>query len=176
MQETQNNIDSGLIIWLCGLAGSGKSTIGKALTQKLRQKYNNVIYLDGDELRDLLGHYGYDKDSRIEVAIKRAKFAKFLSNQGQIVVVTTISMFKEIYKFNKENLKNYFEVYIKCEMEELLKRDQKGLYSKALKGEIKDVVGVDISYDAPESNLVIDNTNKENLDRNIDEILLSLKL
>ena len=61
-------------------------------------------------------------------------------------------------------------------MEELLKRDQKGLYSKALKGEIKDVVGVDISYDTPESNLVIDNTNKENLDSNIDEILLSLKL
>ena len=78
----------GLVLWLCGLAGSGKSTIGKALYEKIKQEIPNVVYLDGDELRDLLGAYGYDKQGRIEVALKRSAFAHFLSSQGLVVVVT----------------------------------------------------------------------------------------
>ncbi|MBT0830526.1 adenylyl-sulfate kinase, partial [Campylobacter lari] len=80
------------VIWLTGLAGSGKSIIGKALYEKLKNEHKNIVYLDGDELRDLLGHYGYDKQGRIDVALKRSQFSKFLNNQGMIVVVTTISM------------------------------------------------------------------------------------
>lgn len=93
------------IIWLNRLTGSGKSTIGKALYEKIKEKNKNIIYLDGDELRDLLGYYGYDKKGRIDIALKRAKFAKFLNEQGMIVVVTTISMFNEIYRYNRENFK-----------------------------------------------------------------------
>lgn len=163
------------IIWLTGLAGSGKSTIGKALYNKIKEKYNNVIYLDGDELRDLLGHYGYDKQGRIDIALKRAKFAKFLNEQGMIVVVTTISMFNEIYKYNKDNLKNYFEIYIKCDMQELIKRDQKGLYTQALEGKIKDVVGIDIKFDKPNPNLIIENSSQDKLDKKVDEIYNKLK-
>ena len=158
------------IIWLTGLAGSGKSTIGKALYNKIKEKYNNIIYLDGDELRDLLGHYGYDKQGRIDIALKRAKFAKFLNDQGMIVVVTTISMFNEIYKYNKENFKNYFEVYIKCDMQELIKRDQKGLYTQALDGKIKEVVGIDIKFDEPNPNLIIENSMQDKLNEKVDEI------
>ncbi|MDA3967585.1 MULTISPECIES: adenylyl-sulfate kinase [Helicobacter] len=161
----------GLVIWLCGLAGSGKSTIGRALSQKLREKIPNVVYLDGDELRDLLGAYGYDREGRIEVALKRSKFAHFLSSQGQVVVVTTISLFDEIYQYNRETLKNYLEVYVKCDLEELKRRDQKGLYSKALNGEIRDVVGIDIAYDNPNADVVIENSEQNNLDKKLDEIL-----
>ncbi|EAI5529566.1 adenylyl-sulfate kinase [Campylobacter lari] len=158
------------IIWLMGLAGSGKSTIGKALYEKLKNEYKNIIYLDGDELRDLLGHYGYDKQSRIDVALKRSQFAKFLNDQNMIVVVTTISMFNEIYKYNRKNLKKYFEIYIKCSMEELIQRDQKRLYTKALNGEIKNVVGVDIQYDEPNAHLILDNSLQDNLDKKVDII------
>ena len=129
----------GLVIWLCGLAGSGKSTIGFGVYEELKKKNPNIVYLDGDELRDLLGHYDYDRKGRIEVALKRSKFAHFLSEQGLIVVVTTISMFEEIYTYNRKTLENYLEVYIQCDLEELKKRDQKGLYSAALKGQIKKV-------------------------------------
>lgn len=62
------------------------------------------------------------------LAIKRSKFAKFLNDQGMIVIIITISMFDEIYTFNRQNFKNYFEVYIKCDIQELIKRDQKSLY------------------------------------------------
>lgn len=78
----------GLCLWLCGLTRSGKSTIGKALYEAIKQEISNVVYLDGDELRDLLGHFAYDRQSRIEVALKRSAFAHFLSVQGLVVVVT----------------------------------------------------------------------------------------
>ncbi|HEG8189996.1 TPA: adenylyl-sulfate kinase, partial [Campylobacter jejuni] len=106
------------------------SYIAEALYKKLKEKYNNIIYLDGDELRDLLEHYGYDKQSRIDMSIKRSKFAHFLSSQNMLVIVSAISMWNEIYEHNKKTLKNYFEIYIKCDFEELKKRDKKNLYSK----------------------------------------------
>ncbi|AJC91895.1 adenylylsulfate kinase [Campylobacter subantarcticus LMG 24377] len=162
------------VIWLTGLAGSGKSTIGRALYEKLKRECKNTIYLDGDELRELLGYYDYDKQGRIDVALKRSQFAKFLNDQGMIVVVTTISMFDEIYKYNRENLKNYFEIYIKCPMEELIARDQKELYTKALNNEIKNVVGVDIKYDEPNAHFVLDNSMQENLDEKVEMIIKQL--
>ena len=164
------------IVWLTGLAGSGKSTIGKALYEVLRQKHKNIIYLDGDELRDLLGHYEYHKQGRIDMALKRSKFAKFLNDQGMIVIVTTISMFNEIYQYNRENLSNYFEIYIECTMEELFKRDQKGLYTKALKKEIENVVGIDIKFDKPNADLIINNSFQNDLDEKVKIIVEKLML
>lgn len=165
----------GLVLWLCGLAGSGKSTIGKALYEKIKQEIPNVVYLDGDELRDLLGAYGYDKQGRIEVALKRSAFAHFLSAQGLVVVVTTISLFEEVYAYNRKTLQNYLEIYVECSMEELQRRDQKGLYSGALKGEIQNVVGVDIPFVKPNANLVIDNAQSDFLEQKVQKILNSIK-
>ncbi|HDZ4937526.1 adenylyl-sulfate kinase [Campylobacter jejuni] len=169
-------LKNGGVIWITGLAGSGKSYIAEALCKKLKEKYNNIIYLDGDELRNLLGYYGYDKQSRIEMSIKRSKFAHFLSSQNMLVIVSTISMWNEIYEYNKKTLKNYFEVYIKCDFEELKRRDKKNLYSKTLKGEISNVVGIDIAFDEPKSNLIIDNTHMIELDNKISYILTALKI
>ncbi|HDZ5095726.1 TPA: adenylyl-sulfate kinase [Campylobacter jejuni] len=169
-------LKNGGVIWITGLAGSGKSYIAEALCKKLKEKYNNIIYLDGDELRDLLGYYGYDKQSRIEMSIKRSKFAHFLSSQNMLVIVSTISMWNEIYEYNKKTLKNYFEIYIKCDFEELKRRDKKNLYSKTLKGEISNVVGIDIAFDEPKSNLIIDNTHMIELNNKISYILTALKI
>lgn len=155
----------GAVIWLCGLAGSGKSTLAMALNERLRAKFDNVIYLDGDESREIFGHFSYDKNGRIDMAIKRSKLANFLSKQGQIVIVSTISLFNEVYEFNRATLQNYFEVFVECEFDELKRRDQKGLYTKALSGEIANVVGVDIAYDAPCPNLVLENSKAMDLEQ-----------
>ena len=165
----------GLVVWLTGLAGSGKSTIAKELYIRLRDAGLSVVYLDGDELRDVLGAYSYDKQGRISVAKKRADMARLLSRQGIITIVSTISMFDEIYQYNREQLPNYLEVYIACAYEELIRRDQKQLYSKALKGELPNVVGVDIDYDEPSAHLHIDNTTLGAIDEKVGQILAAIQ-
>lgn len=166
---------NGLVLWLCGLAGSGKSTIGRALYEAIKREIPNVVYLDGDELRDLLGHFAYDKQGRIEVALKRSAFAHFLSSQGLVVVVTTISLFDEIYKHNRKTLQNYLEIYVECTMEELQRRDQKGLYSGALRSEIKDVVGVDIPFIKPNADIILQNSAPNELEQKVQWILNQIK-
>ena len=160
-----------MVIWLTGLAGSGKSTIGKELYKTIKKDKNNIVYLDGDDLRDILGDYGYSKKDRIELALKRSKIAQFLSSQGIIVIVTTISMFNEIYIYNRKNIKLYKEIYISCSLEELIARDQKSLYSNALANKIKNVIGIDIDFDTPNAGLTINNNETNNLDKKIQLIL-----
>lgn len=143
-----------MVIWLMGLAGSGKSTLGRALYDELKKLgKQNLVYLDGDEFREIIDSFGYDKDSRIEVAKKRARLCQMLSSQGLIVIASSISMFQENYEFNRKHIEEYFEVYVKCCIEELKKRNQKGLYN----GEIKNVVGMDIGIDEPKADLILKN-------------------
>lgn len=143
-----------MVIWLMGLAGSGKSTLGRALYNDLKSRgIKNLVYLDGDEFREIIGEFGYDKDSRIAIAKKRAMLCQVLSSQGLIVIASSISMFQENYEFNRKNIGEYFEVYVKCSMDELKRRNQKGLYS----GEIKEVVGLDIAIDEPSADLILEN-------------------
>lgn len=156
----------GAVIWLCGLAGSGKSTLAQALHYELCARFDNVVYLDGDELRDIFGHFDYDKAGRIQMALKRAQLAKLLSHQGIIAVVSTISLFKEIYDFNRKNLTNYFEVFVDCNMEELHRRDQKQLYTTG-----HDVVGKDIAFDPPQPHWVIENHERKNLEEKTQNLL-----
>ncbi len=160
----------GGVVWLMGLAGSGKSTLSRRIYTELIRQYQNIIYLDGDELRDIFGHYGYDKKSRIDMAIKRANLAQFLANQKMLVIVSTISLFKEVYAYNRTHIKNYYEIYIQCSKQRLIERNQKGLYS----GEIKNVVGMDISYDEPKADLTLSNNVPSDIDKNIAIILKNL--
>ncbi|RAX58364.1 adenylyl-sulfate kinase [Helicobacter monodelphidis] len=165
----------GLVVWLTGLAGSGKSTIGRALYQHLRQRIKHIVYLDGDEFRELFESFGYDRSARVEVSRKRSKLCSFLSSQGIIVIASTVSLYQEIYKLNRANMPNYLEIYVQCDLQELIQRDQKGLYTQALNGETSNVVGVDIPFDEPQADLIIQNHTKEQLESNIQRILEQIK-
>ncbi|MDE7255660.1 MAG: adenylyl-sulfate kinase [Helicobacter sp.] len=147
----------GLVIWIAGLAGSGKSTIGRILVERIREEGVPVVYLDGDEFRDLLGHYSYDKAGRIDVAKKRIEFAHFLSMQGIVTVVTTISLFDEVFDTLKQRLPHLFTVFLDVSLQTLCSRDQKQLYSRALQKQLSNVVGVDIMPDSPSFDFTICN-------------------
>lgn len=148
----------GGVIWLCGLAGAGKTSFARAIFRHLKAQGKSVILLDGDELREIFGENGYERKMRLKMGRKIHALARFLEKNEIIVIVAVIGLFEEIFLLNRENFENYLEIYIKCDFDELLRRDKKTLYTKALKGEIKNVVGVDIEFDAPKADFVLENS------------------
>ena len=153
---------TGQVIWITGLSGAGKTTLANELTARLRQSGLQPILLDGDILRTLLKvpHNTIDahnRESRIELALKYAQMCEFLSSQGFTVVIATISMFDEVYAWNRENIPNYFEIYLKVPLEELQDRDPKNIYQRYESGDLINVAGLDLLVDQPyESHLTLD--------------------
>jgi len=162
-----------MLIWITGLSGSGKSTIARAVYTKIKEKYINTILLDGDALRSALGNnYGYSYEERLKGAYQVSGICRMLNNENLNVVCATMSLFEEIQTMNRSRVQDYIEVYLDVSMDELLERDQKSLYSKALNGEMKDVVGIDLKFDRPVSaDLSLDNNNLDKLQENIQKIL-----
>ena len=153
----KNQLKSG-VIWITGLSGAGKTTFATALYNYLKPKHHNVILFDGEVFRDIFEDYGYERENRIKSSIQFNALIQFLEKNDLILIAATISAFDEIYKLNRKNFQNYFEIYIHCDFNELVRRDKNGLYSGALKGEIKNVVGVDIPFEEPQAHFVLENS------------------
>ena len=151
-----------MVIWIIGLSGSGKTTIANLLFKKLKKKYSNIVHLDGDVVRQIYDDkIGYSIADRKKNAQRLSKMTKFLSDQKIHVIGSVLSNFPEWQQWNKKNIKDYYQVYLKVSLEKLVKRDKKNIYKKALQGKKNNVVGVDIKFKEPlNSNLVIDN-NKD---------------
>lgn len=143
------------VIWVTGLSGSGKTTLAEKIVSQLNDEYHKkTIFLDGDELRNVFNlnesnDDDYDRETRIRLAFQYSNLCKLISLQNITVVIATISMFKEIYTWNKNNLSNYYEIFLEVSPEELKKRDPKNIYSRHAKGEIKNVAGIDLNIDIP---------------------------
>ena len=148
------NVSPGQVIWITGLSGAGKTTFSRKLLARLRLRTCNTVLLDGDELREIFNHGSlnkndYDRAERIKLAMKYSKLCKLLAEQDLTVIIATISLFKEIHLWNRMNIQRYIEVYIDVPLEELRRRDSKGIYSKFDSGDIKNVAGLDIAVDLP---------------------------
>ena len=139
-----------MVLWLIGMSGSGKTVLGRYIYDKLKLKIKNLVFLDGDIFRGIMGDdLGHTIEDRRKNAHRITAFCKYLDSQGINVIFSVLSLFHESQEWNRQNIKDYFEVYIKCDFETLKKRNHKGIYKKALNGEIKNVVGVDIDFAPP---------------------------
>ena len=153
---------SGQVIWITGLSGAGKTTLANELIKSLKKRDLRPILLDGDILRKLLKvpHKPKDshtRESRIELALKYAQMCRLLSSQGFTVVIATISMFDEVYAWNRANLPRFFEIYLKVPIKELRSRDPKNIYQRHTDGDLRNVAGLDLVVDQPyESHLTLD--------------------
>jgi adenylylsulfate kinase len=155
-----------MVIWIVGLSGAGKTTIGKAVYEKWRQKTPNTVLLDGDQLRQVFAHDNQKTDYSIEgrrVNAQRAiGLCQLLDSQGINVVCCLLSIFEDHRQHNRNTLSAYFEVFVDVPMAELIALDDKGLYQSALKGETHNVVGVDIPFERPQNpDLVIENSHQQ---------------
>lgn len=141
---------SGTVFWFTGLSGAGKSTLGELFAHRLRQEGRVVVFLDGDVLREVFGaSNGHTLEDRREVAERNSRLCRMLSGQGVDVVIATISLFQEVHQWNRQHMAAYREIFLEVPWEELRRRDRNTLYSRAERGELQDVVGVDLPWDRP---------------------------
>lgn len=163
-----------MVIWITGLPGSGKTTIAKALYKQLIALNEQVVLLDGDALREALNNKQYENAARKELALTYSRLAKMHSKQGQIAICATVSMFDEVRDWNRENIENYFEVYLKVSEQVLLERNQKDLYNKAAQGLVQNMLGFDLDFEEPKHpNLVFNNDGQLTPKQIIEKILES---
>lgn len=149
----------GVVIWLCGLSGSGKSTIANAAERVLHQQGRFTTILDGDNLRTgLNANLGFTDDDRLENVRRIAEVAKVFVSQGIITFVSAITPRGELRDMARGILgEDLFEIYVKASYEACEQRDVKGLYAKAARGEIAHFTGKDGSFEAPSNpDLVLD--------------------
>ena len=147
---------TGRVVWITGLSGAGKSTLAHEVVTRLRETGDAVVMLDGDVLREVFGAAkvstrNHGREGRLALAMQYAHMCRILADQGLTVVIATISLFREVHAWNRGHLPGYFEVYLKVPVEELRRRDPKGIYRRFDAGELDNVAGLDLPIDEPEA-------------------------
>lgn len=146
------------VIWFTGLSGAGKTTISHDLIRRFKKKGLSPIYLDGDEIRNLIPHIGFDDESRKKHNLSIGLMASIFEKQGNVVIVSLISPYREIREEIRNICGNFIEVYISTDFETCKNRDTKGLYKKAIAGEIDNFTGFNSPYEIPFSPEIVINT------------------
>src|SRR3984957_6949067 len=156
---TAAGASTGRVFWITGLSGAGKTTVGSELWRRLRAAGRSALFLDGDALREVISEdLGHRAPGRRKSAMRNARLCKLLSSQGEDVVCPTISMFHDVQQWNRDNIPGYREIYLQVPLDELQRRDAKGIYAAAHRGDLRDVVGLDVPAELPLApDLTLDN-------------------
>lgn len=173
---TQAAYTEGFTLWLTGLSGAGKTTIALALEQELKDRGVRIERLDGDVVRQgLTRDLGFSKEDR-DKNIERVTFvAKLLSRNGVGVIASFISPYRVARQIARQETTNFIEVYVNAPLQVCAARDVKGMYAKALAGQIKNFTGVDDPYEAPESPEITVNTDQETVEQSVATVLSYLE-
>lgn len=169
-------MSSGFTIWFTGLSGSGKTTLGAAVAEALREEGQTVEVLDGDVVRTNLSKgLGFSREDR-DTNIRRIGFvAKLLSRNDVVAVVAAISPYRATRDEVRADIGRFVEIHLRCSLEELIRRDVKGLYQRALRGEVTQFTGVSDPYEPPlHPELTLD-TDKVTVEESVRSVLETLE-
>ena len=166
----------GVTLWFTGLPCSGKSAVADRIAEILREQGLRTERLDGDIVRkSLTRDLGFSKKDRDE-NIRRITFvAKLLTRNGVIVLTSFISPYREVRAYACEEIGSFIEVYVKCSLDVCIKRDIKGMYEKAIKGEVKEFTGISDPYEEPLDPDILLETDKEELEESAAKVIEKLK-
>ena len=174
MNSENIKLNNAKVIWFTGLSGSGKTTIAKALKEKLFSKNIAVVLLDGDIIREGLNKdLGFSLEDRKENIRRVAEVAKLFKDAGVTTIVSFISPTNEIRKMAKDiiSVNDFIEIFVDTPLELCMERDVKGLYKKAIAGEIDNFTGISSPYEKPEKpNLTVD-TGKKSIKKSVKIIM-----
>lgn len=166
----------GFVLWLTGLSGAGKTTLALPLIEELQSRDLRVERLDGDVVRESLTRdLGFTKEDR-DKNIERVTFvAKLLSRNGVATICSFISPYQATRDMIRQEVTNFIECYVEVPLEEVIRRDVKGLYKKALAGEIPNFTGVSDPYEAPENPEIVVNSKDQTVEESMQVILSYLE-
>jgi len=176
-RQKLNNHKS-LVVWFTGLSGAGKSTLASEVEKLLHKQRVNTYILDGDNIRHGLNKdLGFQPEDRKENIRRIGEVSRLFVDAGIITLVAFISPYREDRQMVRSLFKEgeFLELYVKCSLTECQNRDPKGLYKKALNGEIKGFTGVDAPYEAPLKADLIVETDKHSIEESVKQIINFLK-
>jgi adenylylsulfate kinase len=165
----------GVTLWFTGLSGAGKSTLANIMVERLRSAGRQVELLDGDEVRtNLTADLGFSKEDRDENIKRIAYVSKLLSRNGVVAITAAISPYHEARAKARAEIDDFVEIFIDCPIEICAQRDVKGLYAKAMAGEIPHFTGVSDPYEVPEDAEIVIPSHKHSPDESVDLIFEQL--
>ncbi len=164
--------NKGILFWITGLSGSGKTQISKKIYSSISKKYGPTICVSGDEIRKILNLKGYDRYQRLEIGKKYIYLAKLITDQKINVIFAVVGLFHKLHKINRATFENYLEIYIKSEINKLKMKKKKYFYRK----KVKNVWGMDINPEFPKKpDIIIYNDFKKNINELSKELLSKIK-
>jgi adenylylsulfate kinase len=169
-------LPQGVTIWLTGLSGAGKSTIAQRLSAHLVARGRAVEVLDGDEVRTHLSQgLGFSREDRDTNVARIAFVAKLLTRHGVVAIAAAISPYAAARRAARHAIGDFIEVYVRCPLDELARRDTKGLYARALRGELTHFTGVSDPYEEPTAPDVTIDSRTETVDESVAVIIEHLE-
>ena len=163
------------VVFLTGLSASGKTTIAKTVIDKLRKKGIAPLLLDGDEIRNAIKLTGFDEESRKRHNLNVGYMAKLLEAQGKVVIVSLISPYDDIRNQIRGMCHKFIEIHVATDIKVCMERDPKGMYKKAIRGEIKDFTGISAPYYPPANPELVLDTAVMSADECASKIIKELK-
>lgn len=168
--------EKGFVLWFTGLPGSGKTTLAERMKVILNDQGRRVEILDGDEIRKGLSRdLGFSKEDREKHNERVIFVAKLLSRNGVVTLVPLISPYREVRAKARREISDFIEIFVRCPLEILIQRDPKGMYKKALAGEITNFTGIQDPYEEPFTPELVLDTNDESVEESAEKIVDYLK-
>ena len=169
----KRNRKKGILFWITGLSGSGKTTLGKTIHKDITKLYGPTIMISGDNLRKIFKLNGHKKEERLKLSNSYCQFAKYLTNQKINIIFAVVSMFDKPRKWNRQNIKNYVEIYVKSDLKKIISLRKKKIYHKK---NIKNLVGIDIVPEFPKKpNIIIKNFFSKSKEKISKELVQKIK-
>ena len=165
------NKKKGILFWITGLSGSGKTVVSRKIYKEIKKRYGKTFYINGDDLRKIFKFNGYSYKERVKIGSMYVRLFKKITDQNINVLFAGAVLIEKVRKWNRKNIDNYFEIFIKTDIKKIIKKNIKKLYQKKI-----NVYGIDIKTDFPKKpNIILNNDFTKNVDELANELILKIE-
>ena len=167
------NKNKGMLFWITGLSGSGKTTLGRKIKKDITKIYGPTIMISGDDIRKIFTLKGFEYNDRLAILKKYSLFAKYITDQKINIILAVVGMIEESRKWNRNNIDNYIEIYIKSSIKDIIKLNKKKIYHKKNPGKL---IGINIKPQYPKNpDIKMTNSFKNTTDQMAKKLITNIR-